>query len=149
MGTTEVIHDTCDGSSEVDLQKSKTSLLTLLHKGVEIIKRILTVRYIYALRKYVNSAPISEKIRWYSYSALLVLLIPAIICYVFGIIILPLIWGIATITLYFDVAHQYWNGKVPFISLIYAFTAYLWRLIRSYALLVSLISFNKLKIKYA
>ena len=46
LGTTEVIHDTCDGSSEVDLQKSKTSLLTLLHKGVEIIKRILNVRYI-------------------------------------------------------------------------------------------------------
>jgi len=150
LGTTEVIHDTCDGSSEIEIsKKSKTSFLTLFHKGIEIIKRILNVRYIYALRKYVNSAPISEKIRWYSYSALLVLLIPAIICYVFGIIILPLIWGIATITLYFDVAHQYWNGKVPFISLIYAFTAYLWRLIRSYALLVSLISFNKLKIKYA
>jgi len=45
-------------------------------------------------------------------------------------------WTLALTVMYIDVAHQYWNSKVLHISLAYSLIAYVWRLIRSFALVL-------------
>jgi hypothetical protein len=57
------------------------------------------------------------------------------------------IWLISTSILYIDILRQYWNRKVFHISFAYAFIAYVWRLIRSIALIIDMLSHLELALR--
>jgi hypothetical protein len=96
----------------------------------------LNVRYRYALAKYVRNAPITEKFRWYTYATLTTLFIPIMILAFIGIFVPLYAWTLALTVMYIDVVHQYWNSRVLHISLAYSLIAYVWRLLRSFALII-------------
>ena len=103
------------------------------------------MRYRYALAKYVRNASITEKFRWYKYATLTTLFIPIMILMFIGIFLPLYAWILALTVMYIDVAHQYWNGKVLHISLAYPLIAYLWRLIRSLALVLPVNASRRLR----
>jgi hypothetical protein len=95
----------------------------------------LNARYRYTLAKYVRNAPTIEKFRWCTYAALTISFIPITVLFVDRIVAPLYAWLLISAVIYFDVVHQYWNGKTFRISLAYAFVAYVWRLLRSIALI--------------
>ena len=141
LGTLEVVHETCDeASSEAPTTTTKQgniiNKVKVLLRYIRVLKGVLNPRYRYALVKYLRSAPITENIRWYTYTALAVSFIPTMILMFMGMFMPLYTWILASAVIYFDAVHQYWNGKVPHISLAYAFITYVWRLIRSLALVL-------------
>jgi glycosyltransferase involved in cell wall biosynthesis len=101
------------------------------------IHAILDKKYRYGLKKWVKSMPLLEKAKWFSYAILALLFIPLTLASIVTKSLYPLItWLIPTLVLFIDVLKHYWNIKASHISLAYAFIAYLWRLIRSFALVL-------------
>jgi len=141
LGTLEVIHETCnevspETSTTTTRQSSVVNKMKVLLRYIRILRGVLNARYRYALAKYVRSAPITEKIRWYTYTAITILFIPIMILAFVGIFVPLYAWTLALIVMYIDVVQQYWNGKVLHISLAYSLIAYVWRLLRSFALVL-------------
>jgi len=141
LGTLEVIHETCDeASSEAPTTTTKQgniiNKVKVLLRYIRVLKGVLNPRYRYALVKYLRSAPITEKIRWYTYTAVIILFIPIMILAFVGIFVPLYAWTLALTVMYIDVIHQYWNSKVLHISLAYSLIAYVWRLLRSLALII-------------
>jgi glycosyltransferase involved in cell wall biosynthesis len=140
LGTLEVVHETCEEAQEAPsnemkykgfINKVKTS-----SRYIRILKTILDQSYRYALRKYLHSAPVVERIKWHVYAVLTALSIPITATLLIGFAIPLYMWFLALTAMYLDIVRRYWNGKVFYISLAYAFVAYIWRLIRSVALLL-------------
>ena len=141
LDTLEVIHETCnevspETSTTTTRQSSVVNKMKVLLRYIRILRGVLNARYRYALAKYVRSAPITEKIRWYTYTAITILFIPIMILAFVGIFVPLYAWTLALIVMYIDVVQQYWNGKVLHISLAYSLIAYVWRLLRSFALVL-------------
>jgi glycosyltransferase involved in cell wall biosynthesis len=141
LGTLEVVHETCDEASSeapttTTMQGNIINKVKVLLRYIRVLKGVMNPRYRYALVKYLRSAPITENIRWCTYIALAIPFIPIMILMFMGMFMPLYIWILASAVVYFDAVHQYWNGKVPYISLAYAFIAYVWRLIRSLALVL-------------
>ena len=83
--------------------------------------------------------PLTQKIRWFTYSILALLFIPLTTISIITKTLHPLIaWFISAVILYIDTLKQYWNYKVFYISFTYAFVAYMWRLIRALGLVLSI-----------
>ena len=137
LGTLEVIHETCEDTLITTMKRGNTinKVKTLLG-FIRILRGVLNARYRYALAKYVRNASITEKFRWYIYATLTTLFIPIMILMFIGIFVPLYAWILALTVMYIDVVHQYWNGKVLHISLAYSLIAYIWRLIRSLALII-------------
>jgi glycosyltransferase involved in cell wall biosynthesis len=105
------------------------------------IRAILDKRYRYGLKKWVRSMPLLEKAKWFSYAFLTLLFVPLILMsIIMGSLYPIIIWLISTSILYIDILRQYWNRKVFHISFAYTFIAYVWRLIRSIALIIDMLS---------
>jgi GT2 family glycosyltransferase len=141
LGTLEVIHETCnevslETSTTTTRQSSVVNKMKVLLRYIRILRGVLNTRYRYALAKYVRSAPVIEKFRWYTYTAITILFIPIMILAFVGIFVPLYAWILALTVMYIDVVHQYWNGKVLRISFTYSLIAYVWRLIRSFALVL-------------
>jgi GT2 family glycosyltransferase len=141
LGTLEVIHETCnevssETSTTTTRQSSVVNKMKVLLRYIRILRGVLNTCYRYALANYVRSAPITEKIRWYTYTAITILFIPIMILAFVGIFIPLKAWTLALTVMYIDVVHQYWNSKVLHISLAYSLVAYVWRLLRSLALII-------------
>jgi glycosyltransferase involved in cell wall biosynthesis len=101
-----------------------------------VIHTLLNEKYRYGLKKWIKSMPLLEKVKWYSYVIITLSLIPSILISVItGSLYSLVAWFIPTLILYIDVLRQYWNSRVFHISLAYAFVAYVWRLLRSIALI--------------
>ncbi len=115
-----------------------------LRRVFAAISSIRSPSYIYAYKKYVASLPLLDKIRWYAYSATLLLIVLLIallpISSIFSIPhqVIQLIASlslIACLTLYIDVLREYWNPKALHASLAYSAVALVWRMLRSIMLL--------------
>jgi glycosyltransferase involved in cell wall biosynthesis len=136
--TLEVIHETCDGASiEITTTTRQGSILNkvkALLRYIRILRGVLNVRYRYALAKYLHSAPITERIRWYTYATLTISFIPIMALVFMGVFVPLYAWILALTVMYFDVVRQYWNGKALHTSLAYSLIACMWRLLRSLAL---------------
>jgi glycosyltransferase involved in cell wall biosynthesis len=141
LGTLEVIHETCEEVPPKILTSAMKHCnhINKINMLLRYIKGVLNSRYSYALAKYLHSAPIIERIRWYMYVVLTMLFIPIIALLLMGIVASFYIWILTLMAVYLDVVHQYWNSKAFYISFAYAFIAYLWRLIRSLALILPFI----------
>ena len=101
------------------------------------IRAILDKRYRYGLKKWVRSMPPLEKAKWFSYAILTLLFIPLILASIVTRSLYPLIiWLIPALALFIDVLKYYWRHEVFHISFAYALVAYIWRLIRSVALIL-------------
>ena len=101
------------------------------------IHAILDKKYRYGLKKWVKSMPLLEKAKWFSYAILTLLFIPLTLASIVTKSLYPLItWLIPTLVLFIDVLKHYWNSKVLHISLAYSLVAYVWRLLRSLALII-------------
>lgn len=132
VGTVEVVHKPCNESSV-----HAYPTVGVHEKLLKLIKSLNNPKYRYALRKYLHSSPIWEKLRWIAYSILVVSFIPAVAASVLlGFKMSILVWLLFAITMYFDVLRQYWNGSVPHISFAYSAVAFIWRLARSTMLLI-------------
>jgi len=139
LGTLEVIHETCDDSLEATATTKQGSIVNrvkVLSRYIRVLRGVLNARYRYALAKHVRSAPITEKIRWYTYTAITISIHPIMILAFVGIFVPLYTWTLALTVMYIDVVHQYWNSKVSHISLAYSLITYVWRLIRSLALVL-------------
>jgi hypothetical protein len=139
LGALEVIHETCDYSLEataIAKQGSIVNRVKVLSSYIRVLKGVLNPRYRYALVKYLRSAPITENIRWYTYTSLTTLFIPIMILAFVGIFVPLYAWTLALLVMYIDVVIQYWSGKVLHISLAYSLIAYVWRLLRSLTLII-------------
>ena len=111
-------------------QKTSSRILSAIHA-------LIDKRYLYGFKKWIKSMSLFQKIKWFAYSILTASLIPLILISVPVKISCPInIWFLSAVILYLDVLRQYWNSKVFYISLAYAFIAYAWRLIRSIALMI-------------
>jgi len=103
-----------------------------------ILRSLASSSYRYALRKYLSSAPLSYKFRWGLYSIISPVLIISLITFIFGTNIPLITLLILVFILYLDVLKQYWNPKIPHISLAYSSIALAWRIIRGTTLLIPL-----------
>ncbi|MCI4438045.1 MAG: glycosyltransferase, partial [Ignisphaera sp.] len=102
-----------------------------------VIRTLLNEKYRHGLKKWIKSMPLLEKVKWYSYVIITISLIPSILInLITGSLYSLVAWFTPTSILYIDVLRQYWNSRVFHISLAYAFVAYVWRLIRSIALVL-------------
>jgi glycosyltransferase involved in cell wall biosynthesis len=111
-------------------RKGSSKLFSAIHA-------LLDKRYLYGLKKWIKSMPIFQKIKWFAYSIIAASFIPLILISITIKMSCPIyIWLISAVILYLDVLRQYWNSKIFYISLAYAFIAYIWRLIRSIALII-------------
>jgi glycosyltransferase involved in cell wall biosynthesis len=141
LGTLEVIHETCEEAPPNILTSTMKSedlinKMDTLLRYIKVLKRILDLRYKYALAKYIHSAPIIERIKWYVNAVLAISSIPIIALLLMGVAAPLCVWILTLTVMYLDVVHQYWNDRVFHISFAYAFVAYVWRLIRSLALVL-------------
>jgi len=139
LGTLEVVHETCYDSLEAMATTKQGNIVNrvkVLTRYIRVLRGVFNAHYRYALAKYVRSAPITEKIKWYTYTAITILFIPIMILAFVGIFVPLYAWTLALIVMYIDVVQQYWNGKVLHISLAYSLIAYVWRLLRSLALII-------------
>jgi len=97
---------------------------------------LINEKYLYGLKKWFKSMPLTQKIRWLTYSILALLFIPSATTSIITKTPHPLIvWFISAAILYIDTLKQYWNYKVFHISFTYALVAYIWRLIRALGLI--------------
>lgn len=71
LGTHEVIHNTCDDAPQTGERSSQPNYLVLL-------RALRDPRYRYALRRYLSSASLGEKSRWYLYVSLVSTVAPAL-----------------------------------------------------------------------
>ena len=111
-------------------KKASSRILSAIHA-------ILDKKYRYGLKKWVKSMPLIEKAKWFSYAILTLLFIPLTLASIVTKSLYPLItWLIPTLVLFIDVLKHYWNSKVLHISLVYSLIGYVWRLIRSFALVL-------------
>jgi glycosyltransferase involved in cell wall biosynthesis len=132
LGWIKAYHYTGAEDVQRNYIKQKTSSRIL-----SAIRALIDKRYLYGFKKWIKSMPLFQKIKWFAYSILAVSFIPLVSISVAINTLYPInIWLIFVIVLYLDVLRQYWNGKVFYISLAYAFIAYVWRLIRSIALMI-------------
>ena len=118
------------------------------HEANRILKRLIPVQliiafrqlcdseYRQALRKWIASMSSLKKLKWMLYSTIMPsLAITSLTTLALGTPSPLLLWFFITFTLYIDVLRQYWNPKIPHISIAYSFTAFLWRVVRSLVLL--------------
>jgi glycosyltransferase involved in cell wall biosynthesis len=110
------------------------------------IRAILDKKYRYGLKKWVKSMPPLEKAKWFSYAILTLLFIPLTLASIVTKSLYPLItWLIPTLVLFIDVLKYYWRRKVFHISFAYASVAYIWRLVRSLALVLPVNASRRLR----
>ncbi|MEM3980718.1 MAG: hypothetical protein QXF79_05640 [Ignisphaera sp.] len=119
-------------------------LLGFLREAFVAISSIKSSSYRYAYKKYVSSLPLIDKIKWYAYSATLLLMALLItILSISSILSIPhqviqfiaLFSFIACLTLYIDTLREYWNSKALHASLAYSAVSLVWRMLRSIMLL--------------
>jgi len=72
LGTHEVIHNTCNDVPQTGERSSQPNYLMLLGA-------LRDPRYRYALRRYLPSAPLGERARWYLYASLVSTSAPALL----------------------------------------------------------------------
>jgi glycosyltransferase involved in cell wall biosynthesis len=131
LGWVKVYHYSGIEDKEHNFNKKASSRIS------SAIHAILDKKYRYGLKKWVKSMPLLEKAKWFSY-AIFTLFIPlTLAASIVTKSLYPLIaWLIPTLVLFIDVLKHYWNSKVLHISLAYSLIAYIWRLIRSFALVI-------------
>ncbi|MEM1925366.1 MAG: glycosyltransferase [Pyrobaculum sp.] len=123
---------------------ARKRLLSVLRRTFTAVSSIKSPSYRYAYKKYVASLPLLDKLRWYAYSA--TLLLTVLLITVLSIssisstphqVIQPiaLISLVACLTLYIDTLREYWNPKALYVSLAYSAVALVWRMLRSIMLL--------------
>jgi glycosyltransferase involved in cell wall biosynthesis len=113
-----------------------------------VIHVILDKKYRYGLKKWVGSMPLLEKAKWFSYAILTLLFMPLTLASIVTRSSHPLIaWLIPTLVLFIDVLKHYWRYKVFHVSFAYALVAYVWRLIRSLALVLPVNASTTFKIE--
>jgi len=124
--------------------RGKKRLLGVLRRAFAAVSSIKSPSYRYAYKKYIASLPLLDKIKWYAYSATLLLMALLItILSISSISSIPhqviqliaLFYFIACLTLYIDVLREYWNPKALHASLAYSAVALVWRMLRSIMLL--------------
>jgi len=124
------------GASDSRGENMLHHLNIIFAKFISILRSLSNPNYRYALKKYLTSAPTIYKIRWGLYSAVIPLLIAAIFATLTFRIISPLVISASiAFALYLDVLKQYYNLRVPHISLLYSAVALAWRIARSTMLL--------------
>lgn len=135
------------GIRDLDIETSKInpSKGVLLMRAGRTIRSLLKKSYIYAYRRYFSSAPISIKIKWIFYLLIHLLTILVLILLLLSItlqqirnILGPtlLTYIVLMMVTYLTVVREYWNSKVPHISLMYSAIAYIWRVVRAIALII-------------
>lgn len=145
VGGYEVIHNTCEettstsnlnGREEGGL-KSLENAITAIVNMIKKVKSLANPRYRYALKKYLSSSPPIERLRWISYSIIVASFIPIALTSIFlrskGLMFL---WILLVVACYLDVLKQYWNSRIPHISIAYSTIAFTWRLARLTMLLI-------------
>ncbi len=111
-------------------KKASSRILLAIHA-------ILDKKYRYGLKKWVKSMPLLEKAKWFSYAILTLLFIPLTLASIVTRSLDPFImWLIPTLVLFIDTLKCYWRYEAFYISLAYSLIAYVWRLIRSLALII-------------
>jgi len=124
--------------------RARKRLLDVLRRAFAAVSSIKSFSYRYAYKKYVASLPLLDKLKWYAYSATLLLM--ALLITVLSIssissihhqFIQPiaLISLVACLTLYIDTLRENWNPKALYASLAYSAVALAWRMLRSTMLL--------------
>lgn len=120
-------------------------LLGVLKRAFVAVGSIKSSSYRYAYKKYIASLPLLDKLKWYAYSATLMLIALLItILFISSIFSIPhqvtqfiaLFSFIACSTLYIDILREYWNPKALHASLTYSAVALVWRMLRSTMLLI-------------
>ena len=127
---------------------TRKRLLGVLRRVFIAVSSIKSPSYRYAYKKYVASLPLLDKLKWYAYSATLMLILLLIILRISGvssilhpviqIISLPFLMALI-ILYYIDTLREYWNPKVLHASLAYSLVALIWRILRSIMLLTPVI----------
>jgi len=138
VGFIEVLHDACEESKgNITTLQYKYDLYAFMKKLITSLKSLSQSRYRYALKKYIRSLPLREKLRWIIYSGLILLTIPSLmLSLTIGSYLPLLMWAFLTILTYMDVLKYYWSVSVPHISLAYSAVAFAWRLLRSIMLII-------------
>ncbi|MEM2767828.1 MAG: glycosyltransferase [Candidatus Bathyarchaeia archaeon] len=120
--------------------RARKRLLDILRKALAAVSSIKSFSYRYAYKKYVASLPLLDKLKWYAYSATLLLMallitvlsIPSIFSIPHQVIqFIALFSFVACLTLYIDALREYWNPKALHASLAYSAVALAWRMLRS------------------
>jgi hypothetical protein len=89
-----------------------------------------------------------EKAKWFSYAFFTLLFMPLTLTSTVMESFHPItMWLISILILHIDVLGHYWNHRVFHISFTYAFIAYVWRLIRSIALIIDMLSHLELALR--
>jgi glycosyltransferase involved in cell wall biosynthesis len=145
IGGYEVIHNTCEETASTsnlnggrrEVLKSLENAVTTVVNMIKKVKSLGNPKYRYALKRYLSSSPPIEKLRWISYSIIVASLIPIALTSIFlrskGLLFL---WILLVVACYLDVLKQYWNSRIPHISIAYSTIAFTWRLTRSTMLLI-------------
>jgi glycosyltransferase involved in cell wall biosynthesis len=100
------------------------------------LRLLATSPYAYALSRFLRSAPLHEKIRWFLYSLVMPYII-ALIVLNYGR--LYMLTALFITILYVDILMHYFNLNKLHISLLYSAIALVWRILRSSALVRILI----------
>jgi glycosyltransferase involved in cell wall biosynthesis len=131
LGWVKAYHYSGIENEERDINGKISSRISLA------IHTFLDKSYLYGFKKWVKSMSLLEKAKWYSYVFLTLLFIPLTLTNIVTGSLYPLIiWLIFASILYIDILRQYFNHNVFHISFAYAFVAYIWRFIRSIALVL-------------
>jgi len=134
LGWLKVIHDTREASDSRG--GNRLHLQNIIARFTSILRSLSNPNYRYALKKFLVSAPRTYKVKWGLYSAVMPFLaIAFIVALAFGLTAPLIILAFVTFALYLDVLRQYWNPRVPHISLLYSAVALVWRIARSTMLL--------------
>ena len=124
----------------------KSLMPTQLVAGLNLLSDF---RYRQALREWIVSMPSFKRLKWRLYSVLMPMLATAVfVALAFRVISPLIISAFVTFALYLDVLKQYWNPKIPHISLLYSVVALAWRIARSIMLLIPAKVFAELKGKH-
>ncbi len=135
LGWIKVKHETQEASGSP--KENRTHHSNIIAKLTSILRSLNGPNYRYALRKYLASAPLTYKIRWRIYSAVIPMLVTVIFAALAFRTISPLIISVfAILALYLDVLRQYWNLRILHITLLYSAAALIWRIARSTMLLI-------------
>lgn len=114
-------------------------------RAVKVMRSLLRRSYIYAYRRYFSSAPLSIKVKWTMYLLSLLSTISLVILYLLSQLAISMrdlasFMLVAYIPLllasYTTVLAEYWNTRYFYISMLYSAIAFIWRVIRSIALLI-------------
>lgn len=133
LGTHEVLHDQCTQPNHIDSEVGNKE-----HKLNKLLKRIYSLtdsNYRRAIKKYVKSLPLTYKLRWALYAILPIYLLASVVTLPLGF---PLYYTLVPLilALYLDITREYWNPRLPHISLAYSAIALLWRVMRALTLLI-------------